>query len=216
MSIIKPLNHTISGTTNQSYDIDASSVSADGFNPVHIETNIQPRLEELTVNVTQNYDSPQIATPPAGSYGFSKVTLTVNVPPVISLKYFSYPGSSILPLSRFTKKAYTDSNYSVGVPSSRFLIWIYVYQSTYFFQYLVNDSSETKDLKPYRPLEYAQFFLEGLFPRSTTTNNLITFYMSSSNTSGVFGLNDDFGSDSMSASTYLSTNVFKIPYLDSD
>lgn len=213
MSIIKPLNHTISGTTNQSYDIDASSVSADGFNPVHIETNIQPRLEELTVNVTQNYDSPQIATPPVGSYGFSKVTLTVNVPPVISINYFQYPGSSILPITRFTKKSYTE-NYNINIPGSRFLVWIYLWQSTYFFQYLVNDTSETKNFTPYRPLSVGQQFLEALLPRSTTTNNLITFFISNSNASGVFGLNDDIGSDSISASTYLNTNFFKIPYLD--
>lgn len=213
MSNIVPLSHVISGTSNQSYDIDASTVAADGFNPVHIETNIQLPLQELNVNATQN--DTQVATPQEGYYGFSKVNVTVNVPPIININYLNFNSSNFVSLNECQVLTYTDGH-SITLPGRSYVIWIYALQGAYLFDLIANTSSDSKAVttRLTYQLPSGTKYLQNISTISGSSPYYIYFYQSPNSSDGVFALYCN-GNASSHFISQLSSTFFKIPFLDS-
>lgn len=107
MSKIIPLNRTLSGNSQQSIFLDASTEGADGYNPVSISTNI-------LLPLASNSDSPSVYTSngdysinaPDGYYGIGRFVFKIQVPQ--SLPLYTYP----------TAITYTtNGDFFVAVPS---------------------------------------------------------------------------------------------------
>lgn len=92
MSKIIPLTRTLSGSSQQSIFLDATSEGADGYNPVSISTNI-------LLPLASNSDSPSVYTSngdyvintPEGYYGIGRFVFKIQVPQPLPLYTYSAP-----------------------------------------------------------------------------------------------------------------------------
>ena len=85
---IEPLTDTITENGVHTYAIEEG---VDGYYPVTMNVNVQPRLGESTVNYVENRE--YILTPPSGYDGFSKVTVNVDVEPDLENKNITANGT---------------------------------------------------------------------------------------------------------------------------